>query len=72
MNVYFIIRLNKSIETLEDQSEWIEKFKKSINSTYSNLKIIDDKQIFEKDDEVGVVFSNIVNVIKQLNSKYND
>ena len=41
----------------------------SINNTYQKLKLIDDRQLFEKDDDVGFVFTNIVKLIEKLKSQ---
>jgi hypothetical protein len=69
INVYFGMMLNKSIDKLEQYEQWISDIETSINITYLRLKNIDDKQIFEKDDDVGFVFSNIVKLIEKLKSQ---
>jgi hypothetical protein len=40
-----------------------------VENTYRRLKEIDDKQIFEKDDDVGFVFSEIVRLIENIKEK---
>jgi len=69
INIYLfngISIVEKKIETYE---EWILNTIKNIENTYNRVKIIDDKQIFEKDDEVGVVFQNLKNTIEYLKNK---
>lgn len=66
-NVFLIISLKRvffQIDTLED---WIVEFKNLINETYKKLKVIDDRDIFEKDDDVGIVFNEIKNIIELTN-----
>lgn len=47
----------------------IVDFGNNAYKTYELMKEIDDKQWFEKDDEVGVLFSQIVEVIEDFNKK---
>jgi hypothetical protein len=69
INVYFGAMLNRSIDKNEQYELWISDIEKAINITYNKLKMIDDKQMFEKDDDVGFVFSNIVKLIEKLKSQ---
>jgi hypothetical protein len=69
INVYFGAMLNRSIDKNEQYERWIDDIEKAINNTYNKLKIIDDRQLFEKDDDVGFVFSNIVKLIEKLKSQ---
>jgi hypothetical protein len=48
---------------------WIENFSKRANNAYLSMKSIDNKQMFEKDDDVGVVFEEIKMLIEDLNNK---
>jgi hypothetical protein len=70
---YACIILSKKVETYE---EWIKKTDDLINSlqsdidvVYTELKSVDDRNLFEKDDDVGFVFSEIVRIIKTFNDK---
>jgi hypothetical protein len=49
--------------------EWILTFQKNVKDTFRQLRYIDEKEIFERDDEVGFVFSNIVSIIDDLKEK---
>lgn len=48
---------------------WIVEFKDDINDVYHRMKVIDDRQIFEKDDEVGSTFSQLYLIIEKLNQR---
>lgn len=59
-------RLYDKLDTL---SNWMEEYKQQTENTLVKLKEIDDRQIFQKDDEVGFVFSEIVKLIEKLNKR---
>lgn len=65
-SIYVIQNLLKKIDTYE---QWIEFFGGEINIMYKRLKSVDDKNLFEKDDDVGFVFSEIVRVMNEFNEK---
>lgn len=69
INVYFAILLNKFIDKIESDKKFIDDLEKSINLTYKQLKAVDDRQLFEKDDDVGFVFTSIVKLIEKLKSQ---
>lgn len=48
---------------------WIVEFKDDVNNVYRQIKMVDDKQIFEKDDEVGAIFSDLYLIIEKLNQR---
>ena len=60
---YVIWNLITKTELLES---WIENFINTINKVNVDLKKLDYKGYFEADDEVGVIFNQIKNTIKQL------
>tara|TARA_Y100001973_G_C5163672_1_gene314882 strand:- start:380 stop:640 length:261 start_codon:yes stop_codon:yes gene_type:complete len=62
---YIIWNLTTKLEMLED---WISDFIKTIEKVNFDLKQIDYKGYFEADDEVGVIFKEIQNTIKQLDN----
>jgi hypothetical protein len=55
------------IKKIEVHEEWIEQYRTEIENVYKRLKIVDDKNLFEKDDDVGFVFSEIQRVIQEFN-----
>lgn len=77
LNFYFGSKLlnlfDKTEELANKNSELdsiIKEIIEDISNTYKNLKIVDDKQIFEKDEDVGFVFSDILTLIEKLKTKY--
>ena len=62
---YVIWNLTSKTEMLED---WITSFMEAIEKIDFDLKQIDYRGSFESDDETGVIFSEIKNIIKQLDN----
>jgi hypothetical protein len=60
---YIIWNLNKKLELLEN---WVEQFVQVIDRVNRDLKQVDYRGSFESDDEVGFIFKEIKNTIKQL------
>lgn len=63
---YLIYNSQNKIDIYES---WIVEFKDDINDVYRQIKTIDDRQIFEKDDEVGSTFSQLYFIIHKLNQR---
>lgn len=53
----------------EIYESWIEEWRADVLKTYAHMKLLDDKQMFEKDDDVGVVFRDMSILIESLNNK---
>lgn len=68
-NFYFLIKINDLLDVIETMQNWSIQYKILVENTYRRLKEIDDKQIFEKDDDVGFVFSEIVRLIENIKEK---
>ena len=49
--------------------KWIEEFKVDVLKTFAHMKLLDDKQMFEKDDDVGIVFRDMMELIQKLNER---
>ena len=62
---YVIWNLNKKTEILET---WVEEFTQRIETVQTDLKVIDDKGMFEADDEVGTIFEQIKETVNQLDN----
>ncbi len=63
---YACYNLLKKIEVYE---EWLDMFRKEVSDVYNRIKAVDDRNLFEKDDDVGFVFSEIVKIIKEFDEK---
>ena len=57
----------KSEDILLGYMEYLDKFSRVIEISNKKLKEVDNKRIFEKDDEVGVIFSSILKIQEILN-----
>tara|TARA_B100000029_G_scaffold471313_1_gene510865 strand:- start:449 stop:700 length:252 start_codon:yes stop_codon:yes gene_type:complete len=62
---YVIWNLTRKTELLET---WVEDFTQTIETVQNDLKDIDSTGHFESDDEVGAVFNQIKETVKQLES----
>lgn len=69
VNLFLGYALDVNLDKIETYQNWILEFKKDLSITYSKLKGLDDKQIFEKDDDVGFVFSEILKLIEKLKER---
>lgn len=61
--LYIIYNLYTKVLSYET---WSTELQTSLTNTIEKWKILDNKQIFEKDDEVGVVFDEINTAISEL------
>lgn len=64
--VYTTYIANKKLEIYEG---WITFFGGEIAQVKKRLKIVDDQNLFEKDDDVGFVFSEVDRVIGEFADK---
>ncbi len=63
---YACYNLLKKMEVYED---WLDMFRSEVSDVYNRIKAVDDRNLFEKDDDVGFVFSEIVKIIKEFDEK---
>ena len=73
LNIILLIgvrNLLKQNEQLEDRLiETITSVRNKIEISLENMRRLDNKQAFEKDDEVGVPFSEIKKIVEELNNE---
>ena len=69
VNIFLLISLKRAFNQIDILEEWLIEFKLLINNTYKKLKNIDERGMFEKDDDVGVVFKNIIEIIDLTNKR---
>ena len=65
----------KSEDILFGYMEYLDRFSRIVEASDKKLKEVDNKRMFEKDDDVGVIFSSILKIQEILNEfnvkKYN-
>jgi len=62
--------LMKQNEELEDTlTDVIEGTRVKIETTLQQMRDIDNREVFEKDDEVGATFEQLKNIIEDLNQE---
>jgi len=70
VSIYVSINLFRKNEKLEDANEetfdWIVSYYNSLSLILSNIRELDNKDMFEKDDEVGSIYQQISSEIKKL------
>lgn len=69
LNIYLFIKMNDLFDLIETMENWTSQYRTLVENTYRRLKEIDEKQIFEKDDDVGFVFSEMVKLIEFIKEK---
>ena len=57
------------LQKIEIYEAWVDEFKSEVDQMYTRLKEVDDKNLFEKDDDVGFVFSEVLRISKEFNDK---
>jgi hypothetical protein len=69
LNIFLVISLKKAFNQIDLLESWLIDFKSLIKNTYNKLKSIDDRGIFVKDDDVGVLFTDLLNIIEITNTR---
>jgi len=78
---YIVRNLLKKMETLEDNIDelvknitdydaFYEDLKRRVNESNSRLKQIDRLGSFEADDETGVIFKELKDIVNELNERF--
>jgi len=79
--IYIVRNLLKKMETLEDNIDelvkniteydsFYEDLKRRVNESNSRLKQIDRLGSFEADDETGVIFKELKDIVNDLNERF--
>lgn len=79
--IYIVRNLLKKMETLEDNIDelvkniaeydsFYEDLKHRVNGSNSRLKQIDRLGSFEADDETGVIFKELKDIVNDLNERF--
>ena len=67
INLLFLFFIRNLFIQNTTYEAWSSNVELRIQSTYDKMKEIDNKEMFEKDDDVGVIFSEMYNLITDLN-----
>lgn len=63
---YACYNLLRKIEVYED---WLDMFRTEIGDVYKRIKAVDERNLFEKDDDVGATFADILRITKEFDEK---
>ena len=71
LNIVLLVgvrNLLRQNEQLEDRVvETIDTLRARVSGAIDQMRVIDTKQAFEKDDEVGVTFNELKKIVHELN-----
>lgn len=59
--------LTIQVKKNEVHEQWIVSLQNRVEEVYTTINQLDERQIFSKDDEVGAVFQQMVDLIASLN-----
>lgn len=57
------------IKKIEIYEEWLDFFKTEVDDVYNKMKSVDDRNLFEKDDDVGFVFTELLRISKEFKER---
>lgn len=57
------------VKKLEIYEEWMDYFRTEVDEVYNQMKAVDDRNLFEKDDDVGFCFSELLRISKEFSEK---
>ena len=63
-NYNILTQVEKYEETIEEYNTFIEKTEFKYNDLLNEMRMIDTRQMFEKDDDVGGVFQQLKKLIE--------
>lgn len=76
INIFLYKAVNIQLKKVDIYENWVSRYKNDIDefraelrTTYLKMKTIDDKELFSKDDDVGVIFQELLSLLEQLNTK---
>ena len=67
--LYVVINLYRKNRVYE---KWVVETRNAVSEVQDNVNIVDSKQLFEKDDDVGVVYEGIRDLVTDLTKKINE
>jgi hypothetical protein len=68
--IYGIRNLLKQNEQLEDRLvNLVQDVRSRVSNALENMRSLDNREVFEKDDEVGVTFEEIKKIVEDLENE---
>lgn len=61
--------LSIQVKKNEIYTQWIIELQDRVDKVYQTMTALDERQMFSKDDDVGSVFQQMVELIASLNEK---
>lgn len=78
-NIAAVILIKRLLNKIDIYEEWVLDFKTDVIDTLEKMRDLDkqglvatsvnDKGIFESDDQVGVIFKGLLDLIEKLNQR---
>ena len=69
VNILLLKAGERQLAINELYERWISDWRLQVFKTWSHMKTLDEKEIFSRDDEVGVVFQDMKELIDDLNNR---
>lgn len=66
LNCVLVYAAYNSIKKIEILENTISYFYSKVSVTLHAMRVIDERQMFERDDEVGEVFNQLTDVVNEL------
>lgn len=68
-NIIMYLAAERQLAANEIYESWITEWRSEVFKIWAHMKLLDDKDMFEKDDDVGIVFQEMKLLLKSLNDK---
>ncbi len=62
-----LVKVEKYEDVVQDQSQYLQNISNLVGDSQKHLKTLDEKGVFQSDDEVGYFFDNLKKVQDELN-----
>jgi len=86
VSIFLYISLKKALERIDlleseldtveklngEIGQWVIDFRKLVSNVYKKLKGVDERGIFEKDDDVGFLFEDMLKIVEECNKRITD
>jgi len=66
VSAYLIVNLNRKSLIYE---AWLLKYRTKLDDVYAQLKSVDERNLFDRDDDVGFVFSELVRIMSEFDKE---